>query len=45
VNPNASRTENGVREIDETALRAFLRAAMDEEISDEFGDVPDFKVT
>ncbi|CAG1015842.1 hypothetical protein RHIZO_05170 [Rhizobiaceae bacterium] len=45
TNPIACRLNEGISQVDETALRAFLRVAMDEEISEEFGDIPSHKVT
>jgi hypothetical protein len=45
VNPSACRNSEGRAEIDETALRKFLMRAIDDEIRDEFGALPDYKVS
>lgn len=46
TNPSACRTtEGGVKEVDEAALRLFLKRAMDDELLEEFGKAPRFKVT
>ena len=45
-NPSAVRkTADGGIETELTALRRFLDAALDGELAEEFGDVPDFDVT
>lgn len=44
-NPEARRESKSGEEIDEAMLRKYLKAAVDEEIADEFGPVPDFKIT
>ena len=45
ANPTACRVNEGDNEIDETALKAFLEMAIDEDIKNEFGNPPDYKVT
>lgn len=45
ANPRAKRTVESGEEFDETALRAFLKQAMDAEMANEFGDIPTFRVT
>lgn len=45
ANPSATRTKSDEQQIDEVALREFLRVAMEGELKDEFGSVPAFKVT
>lgn len=42
-NPSAVRDNNG-REYEEVKLRQFLREALDEEVLQEFGDIPDITV-
>jgi hypothetical protein len=44
-NPDACRVSKNRNEIDEVALRSFLKMAIDNELETEFGDVPSFKVS
>lgn len=44
-NPSACRSSGDGQEIEEGALRKFLDKAVDEEVSGEFGEAPDYKVT
>lgn len=45
ANPIACRKAGELHEIEETALRRFLEEALNEEIGDQFGNIPNYKVT